>query len=654
MLRSESQSRIGLLLFALVLVAYLPALQCGFIWDDDDYVIENPVLRTAAGLWQLWTDPSSLPQYYPLVHTMFWIEFQLWGLEPLGYHLVNILLHATSAVLLWRLLTSLTVPGALLIAALFAVHPVQVESVAWVTERKNVLSLLFYLLAAHAWLRWRADGSPRVYGLALLAFLAALLSKTVAGSLPAALLLVVWWQDGRLRRREVLSTLPMFVMALGFGLLTAYLEQAHVKAAGEPWDLSITERVLVAGRAAWFYLAEWVWPFGLCFNYPRWELDTAAFWQYLFPVGALGLIAALWWFRGRIGRGPLVAVLLFGGTLVPALGFFAVYPFRYSFVADHFQYHASIGALVLLVVSGRWLALRLLPDQGQKVLAAGLVVLAGALTFIQCFAYRDQETLWRDTLVHNPTSLLANTNLGKILWDRSQTLAGSEREALMGEAIAHLELCIAMHDYNYEARNVLGVARVQQGDRSAAREQFEQALEIRADYAPAQANLAYVLMEAGDLEEADRLIESALEIDPEVHGTHVVAAMLFARQQRWQKALDQADWVLKRTPDGHDTRQIAVRALLQLGNVEQALGNALMLIGARPDASEPRDLLAQALLRWLRGAPTEEVKPRVAVVLQRAGDAARPSLAQVVRELRAMGEGGLADDIESALQGGSR
>ena len=652
--RPESYYRIALLLFALVLISYLPALQCGFIWDDDDYVTENPVLRTAAGLWQLWTEPSSLPQYYPLVHTMFWVEFQLWGLEPFGYHLVNILLHATSAVLLWRLLEGLRVPAALLVAALFAVHPVQVESVAWITERKNVLSLVFYLLAAHAWLRWRAAGSSRLYVVALLAFLAALLSKTVAGSLPAALLLVVWWQDGRLRRREILSTLPMFVMALGFGWLTAYLEQAHVKAAGEPWDLSYVERVLVAGRAAWFYLGEWVWPFGLCFNYTRWEIDAAAVWQYLFPVSGLLLIAALWALRGRIGRGPLVALLLFGGTLVPALGFFAVYPFRYSFVADHFQYHASIGALVLLVVCGRWLAVRLLAETGQKVLAVGLVVLSGGLTFVQCFAYRDQEALWRDTLLHNPTSLVANTNLGKILWDRSQGLPKGEREPLMREAIASLELCIDQHTYNYEARNALGVARVQQGDLPAARNQFEQALEIRADYAPAQANLAYVLLEQGDLGEAQRLIDSALEIDPDVPGTHVVAALLFARQQRWQQALDQADWVLQRTSGAHDTRQIAVRALLGLGKVEQAVGNALILVAARPGDSECRDLLAQALMRWLRSAPVAEIKPRVAVVLQQVGDVGRPALAHVVRELRAMGDDALADAVEDALKGGSR
>src|ERR1700704_5564538 len=352
-LTAKSAWILGALLVALIIMAYQQVWHAGFIWDDDAYVTRNPTLRDLHGLWRIWFDVTSTPQYYPLVHTSFWLEYHLWGLNPFGFHLTNVLLHAIGAVLLWRILVRLQLPGAWLAAAIFAVHPVEVESVAWITERKNVLSAVFYFAAALAYLRFvskRDDQNPNrasPYFISLVLFICALLSKTVACSLPAALLLVRWWRKGRLSWRDAFPLVPFFVIGASMGLLTAWLEQHHVLAEGAQWSYTFLERCLIAGRGICFYAAKFFWPHKLAFIYPRWNIDAHSIGQWIFPIAVIVIVVVLWCARRRLGRGTLVAFLIFIGTLFPALGFFNVYPFRYSFVADHFQYLASIGLIAL-------------------------------------------------------------------------------------------------------------------------------------------------------------------------------------------------------------------------------------------------------------------------------------------------------------------
>ncbi|HSV13511.1 MAG TPA: hypothetical protein VLI90_04585, partial [Tepidisphaeraceae bacterium] len=367
----------ALLLLAITLIAYIPIFRAGFVWDDDSYVEQNATLRTLDGLYEIWTNWHATPQYYPLVHTSFWVEYHLWGAtSALGYHIDNVLLHALSAILIWRLLNRLNVPGALLAAAIFAVHPVHVESVGWITERKNVLSLVFYLLALRSYLR--STGSEPVlrdYAFSLLFFLLALLSKTVTATLPAAILLIFWWKRGRIRVRAVTPLLPFFVLAAVCGSITGYLERTQVGARGPEWAaLTPLHRVLIASRAVWFYAGKLLVPWRLTFIYPRWSIDPRDPLQWLYLVALIAVIAGLWLRRRRLGRGPLVAVLFFIGTLTPALGFVNVYPMRYSFVADHFQYHASIGLIALAAAC----IARFKP--------AGLIIVALliALTFHRC------------------------------------------------------------------------------------------------------------------------------------------------------------------------------------------------------------------------------------------------------------------------------
>ncbi|HUI05697.1 MAG TPA: O-GlcNAc transferase, partial [Verrucomicrobiae bacterium] len=321
------------LVVALTVVAYLPVRNAGFVFDDHDSVTDNRSLRTLAGLGRIWTDPRASFQYYPLTYTSFWAEYHLWGLRPAGYHEVNVLLHAVNAVLVGVLLTRLGVPGAWLAALLFALHPVQVESVAWISERKNVLCGLFYLSSLLAYLRFGEEPQRRwgFYALSLGLFVCALWSKTSAVSMPFAVLLLLWWKQGRVRRREVVALIPFVAAGAALGLVTAWVEIHRAGAHGPEWQMSLLERCLVAGRVVWFYAGKLLWPYPLMVIYPRWHIDSGVWWQYLFPCGAAAVVVALWRWRDRLGKAPLVGVAFFAGSLVPVPAFINIAFMRYSY-----------------------------------------------------------------------------------------------------------------------------------------------------------------------------------------------------------------------------------------------------------------------------------------------------------------------------------
>jgi tetratricopeptide (TPR) repeat protein len=532
------------LLAGLVLIAYLPAYGAGFVWDDDFYVYANATLRDWAGLVSIWVDPFATPQYYPLVHTSFWLEYRLAGTSPHLYHFTNVVLHAANAVLLWRVLARLAVPGGWIIAAVFALHPVQVESVAWITERKNVLSALFYLWAALTYLRFAALADAGTVDRRLLAgtwllYVAALLSKSVTASLPAALLLVLWWKRGTLLRRDWVTLAPMLLAGAAAGLLTMWLEREHVLAQGPEWDFSFVDRILIAGRALWFYAAKLVWPQDIAFIYPRWVIDAGAAWQYLYPLAAIALVAALFALRGRIGRGPLTAILFYGGTLFPALGFFNFYPMRYSFVANHFQYLACVGLIALVVApiaeclqhahaEGRW----------QRIFAAPILAVLASLTWWNTLAYTDIETLWRDTLAKNPGAWMAHHNLGmeldadgrheeakahyraavdlKPTHFRAHHKLGRSlaREGRLDEAIVHFETAIRLAPGERQFHSSLGEAHLRRGDFAAAEKSFRRVLEPPFEHAGTRVKLARALVGQGRVQEARAALGEALRIEP--------------------------------------------------------------------------------------------------------------------------------------------
>jgi tetratricopeptide (TPR) repeat protein len=594
----------GLILLATLLV-YIPAMQSGFIWDDDRYVTENPTLRSLEGLTHTWLKPSSNPQYYPLVFTSFWLEYRLWGLNPAGYHVVNVLLHALNALLLWLLFKRLKVPGGWFAAMLFALHPVQVESVAWVTERKNVLSALFYFSSAFCLFRFfgingEAEDQPHKwswYALGFLLFLFALLSKTVACSLPAAMILVLWWKRDRIPWSEVVALLPFFIFGIALGLTTVWLERHHVGAEGVDWELSMVERFLLAGRALWFYASKLAWPADLTFNYQRWQVNAGVWWQYIYPLGVLALVSLLWAYRGRLGRGPLAGILFFCGTLFPALGFFDVYPFRFSFVADHFQYLASVGLFGLAVGVLANLASKKPTWTKRTVATLGslfLVVLA-TLTWVQGLLYENAVTLWMDTLKKNPESFIAHNNLGNILHQQGRLHEAKSHflealrvkpdaaevhnnlgisfdlEGRQEEAIVHFTEALRLNPQYVDARNNLGVALAGQGKLEEAIVHFSEVLRLKPKYAEAHNNLALALTGQGKLEEAIAHFTEALRIKPDYAEAHNNLGAALVKQGKFNEAISHYSEALRIIPDYVEAHNNLGAALANQGRFDEAI-----------------------------------------------------------------------------------
>lgn len=504
----------ALLLLAVTALAYAPAWNGRPIWDDDAHLTKVE-LRSASGLARIWFEPGATQQYYPLVHCVFWLEQKIWDLAPTPYHFVNILLHATSAFLLFLFLRRLRIPGGWLAALLFALHPVQVESVAWISELKNTLSGVFYLSAALAYLRFDRERKRGAWFLAFALFLAALLSKTVVASLPAALLIVFSWERGKLSwRRDVLPLLPFFALALAAGLTTSWIEHQLIGAHGEAFDLSLGQRVLIAGRAFWFYLGKLFWPQKLTFIYPRWNVDPHLWWQWLFPLAAFALVIALWFLRRRT-RGLLAAILFFGGTLFPVLGFLNVYPFIFSFVADHFQYLASIGIFTLLAAG-----FAIASEHLRFARAAAVLVLAllAFLTWQQAHIYADPITLYEATLRDNPDCWLAHNNLSTAYLARGR----------IDDALTQAELALAAKPNDVQPHISLGDVLLRKRRLDEAIAQYQAGLALRPDYGDGYSHLGSAFLLAHRYRDAIAQYEKALTLTRNSIAAHNNLAWLLA------------------------------------------------------------------------------------------------------------------------------
>lgn len=531
---------------ALLGLVYLPALRGGLLWDDAAHVT-SPELRSLQGLVRIWTELGATQQYYPVLHTAFWVEHRLWGDAVLGYHVVNLALHAVAAGLFWRVLRELKVSGAGFAALLFAFHPVCVESVAWISEQKNTLSLVFSLAAALAYVGFEQTRTARGYGVALGFFLLALATKSVTATLPAALLVTIWWRRGELRwTRDWRPLVPWLVIGAGAGLFTAWVERTVIGATGAAYDLTPLMRVLLAGRAACFYLGKLVWPADLAFVYPRWTIDPREPLQLIYPAVVVGLLAALAVRRPQ-RRGLLAGLLVFLGTLFPALGFLNVYPFVYSYVADHFQYHASLAVLAL--IGAGWARWRDQARDGRSPwwrvapgVAAGLVLAVCALQANrQSRQYRDVETLYLATLELNPGCVLVHNNLGMICALRGDSAS----------AIAHFRAALTANPNFAEAEDNLGgeLAKlpVREGEAVA---HFEAALRIRPDFPMAHLNLANGLAAIpGRGDEAEPHYRRVLELAPKYAKAHNdFAIWLAGRPGRRAEALTRYEEALRLDP----------------------------------------------------------------------------------------------------------
>ena len=523
-------------LVLLVFLVYWPVLAGGQRLDDEFYMTP-PGLRNWHGLWLIWRDVSATPQYYPLTHTVLWIENQLWGTSTTAPHLVNMLLHGAAAFLLWRLLRRLAIPGALFAAALFVIHPIHVESAAWISEQKNTLSAIFYLQAAWWYLDFDETRSPRTFGAALLAFVAGLLCKSVIATLPGAILVVCWWRSGRLSmRRDVLPSVPFWLVGIGMGTVTSWIEAHAVGAHGANFDFSAPERILIAGRAVCFYVGKLLLPVNLMLFYPRWHLDPGQWWQWLYPLAVITVLGLALW---RRWWGALVAGLLFVGGLAPALGFVNVAPFIFSFVANHYAYVANMALLALLAAgfARLWGAGRSKRAPVAAAIAliwsAGLIVLARAQADLWG---ADPVALYRDTVERNPEAWRAEENWAMVLLAQGDSaealphflvvlskypdLADAQLatagllygQGRFAESIAHFQKTLAMTPEDPKAHFNFAAALVAAGDTAHASAEFEDAGRLGAASLEMQDRLTQVFTMIGDTARAARAGTRAREL----------------------------------------------------------------------------------------------------------------------------------------------
>lgn len=580
-------------LAAAAAVAYGPALDAGWIWDDDSYVLENPAVQRPDGILHAWV-PGSTPQWYPMVFVSFWAQHAVHGLEPFGFHLVNLLLHLASGLLAWRLLALLGLPGASLAAGIFLLHPVQVESVAWVTERKNVLSLVFALASLLAWTRFLRDGRPfparaGTWGASLLLFVLAMLSKTTAVAVPVAAAAIAWWRPWEApgaRRSERIAALlaPFFAIGVAMGLFTAYMEATHVGASGAEFARPPVERLLHAARAWWWYLGTWAWPSDLLFVYPPFRGGAAAGWAAVAAGLAVAAGAAVAARRGV--RGAAVAFLCFSAGVFPALGFLNLYPLRYAPVADHFMHMATVP----LAAATAWLGAALLgrvpvarAGVASGALATVLLLALGSATNAHARAFRDEETLWRATLARNPDAWLASNNMVSILLRRAEDAGAAgdaaARDALLAECSSLAESAVRLAgSVDMPVQSNMSEVRRLQGRLPEALAALDEAVRIQPSAPGPRWQRGRVLELLGRFDEAGQEYARAVELSPR--------QLVYLRE--WVR------WLAK--AGRNDDAYAVARRIVEVDPADaEAVANLGSLALERGDVAEARSGLVRAL-----------------------------------------------------------
>jgi protein O-mannosyl-transferase len=593
----------GLILILFVILTYTPVWQTGFIWDDDAHLTANPCIVGPLGLKEIWT--TSAADICPLTLTTFWVEHALWGLAPLPYHLVNVLLHGACALLLWRILRSLRVQGAWLGAALWSLHPVAVESVAWITEMKNTESGLFFLLSILFFVRrLRAKelnngptGGGWNYALTLLFAALAMASKSSTVILPVVLCLCAWWMEGRWRWRNVVSVVPILLMSIAASALSIWT-QGLALATGvtdSQWVRTWPERLTTAGDAVWFYLGKLLWPHPLITIYPRWQIDAGQ-WVSFLPLLAVIVILAIFWFKRELwSRACFFAFAYFMAALLPVLGLIDNPIFRFSLVFDHLQYLASIGPLALAGTGLARFSDFIIPKKPllQSTLCAGLLVILGMASWQRTWVYESQETLWTDTLAKNPNTWFGRCNLGVVLFQKGQ----------VDEAVAQYQKALEINPNYVAAHYNLGNALFQKGQLEEALAQYQKAVEINPNDAEAHINLGNALFQNEQLDEALAQFQKAIEINPNDAETHYNLGNALFQKGQLDEAVAQFQRALEIDPNSFATHYNLGGALFQKGRLDDAITQFQEVLRLKPDFRPAQANLAkaQALVREREG-----------------------------------------------------
>ena len=578
----------GLLLVALTFVAYQPVWHAGYLWDDDILLTNNHAVKAADGLKAIWFS-TELPDYFPVTSTAFWLQWRLWGEQPLGYHLVNVLLHAVGAVLCWRVLRKLGMPGAWVAAAIFALHPVNVESVAWISELKNTLAMFFYGVTLLAYLEFEENPRPRWYGLALGAFSLAMLSKTAMATFPVILLGFAWWRRGRIARRDIRRSLPFFAVAGLLAVLTIWFQYNRAIGSTVVRTDGFWSRLCGAGWAVWFYLGKALLPVHLAIVYPRWHIDASSPVAYVPALFAGVVILLCWHYRQRLGRVWLFAALYFIAMLLPILGFFNVGAMRYSLVADRWQYFAIIVPLAgVTALVARFLARKPAPRRALVPVVVGAILLVlGVATWRQARVYRDPLTLWHATLARNPECAIAHNEIGNDLLEKRQ----------LDEAIVHFRRAFEVLP-NYEVAHYnYGCALLEQGDIDAALREFRKAVQIEPGLVNAQYNLGTTLLQRGALDEALVHLRQAVQLEPSWAKSHHNLATALVQKNQLEEAAREYEMALTIDPLHARARMGLGGILLRLGHVDEAIVELQKAAASAPDNASIHNNLGEALLR---------------------------------------------------------
>lgn len=586
------------IIILLCIIAYLPSLNAPFMWDDTFYLSENPMIPAADGLRRFWFTTEAT-DYYPLTSTTWWLEWRLWGANPMPYRLVNVLLHAAAAILVWRVLSQLRIAGGWIAALIFALHPVNVPSIAVICERKNVLALPLMLVALLLYLRFEKTERWLWYGLSLFAFLLALLAKSAVVMLPCALLILAWWQRDKISRRDLARTAPFFALSLVLGLVTVWF-QYNRALDGQPVPLGDwATRLARAGWAVWFYLGKALAPLGLSFIYPRQQISGAslAAWLPLFSLAVCGFVA--WRFRSGWGKHALAGIGIFAVMLFPVLGFFSQGFYEHSFVADWWQYF-SLPALMTLVVAACHHWLRRLRASISAVLSVACVLSVLSLTHARATIFSDEELLWRDTLRHDPQSWAGNFNFAHLL----------EKRGFPDDAIAHYRAAIAARPDRPEPFSNLGELLARRGQTRDALALFERAVAIAPNYTPAHVNFANLLYSLGETERALRHYDAAMRIKPDSTDARTARAALHnnlaltaATAGNHEAAVRHFETALHSDPNAGAVHHNFAMTLLKLDRPDDAIAHLRRAVQLLPHFADSHLLLGRTLAQ--RGRFTE-------------------------------------------------
>jgi tetratricopeptide (TPR) repeat protein len=621
----------------LALGVYIPAMSSGFLWDNDSLVADNSNLKNLQGLawiWQCdWSGEKSISDYYPVTWTSFWVEWHLWGKHAAGYHVTNILLHAVNAVLVWLVLARLGVRWAWLAGALFAVHPVNVASVAWIAERKNTLSMLFYLLALLGYLRYDDKAGWRWYAFSLGMFLLAMLSKTSVAMLPVVLLLIAWWRRNKVTWRDLAAAAPFFALAITLSII-GILYQTYAVIQGAPVrppKENFFFRLAIAGIAPWFYLLKTVVPHSLAMVYPRWDINPKDLPYYLPGLALVGAIALMWRFR-QYCKGAWMATVYFVVALFPVLGFFTIYYHLYSFVADQWMYVPIVGLLALAAGGMGFLAHRW-PSRAPwvRILAATVVIVLGVLTWRLSDTYASKTKLWKDNIAKYPDQFLPYYNLGRTLED----------EGLYDEALKDYQKSLQLKPDFEKAYINIGTILANRNNYPQAALCFDKAAQINPRSVTARMNLGAMLHVMGRNEEAMFQLQQALKITDYNAGVHIDLARVLAHMGRLDEALAHARRAVEVAPTDTNARLTLATYLAQKGQLTEAIAECRQAVELDPNNDTAHNLLGLQLRTAGRNA---EAADEFRQILQR-----RPNDAEAYNNLATtmVDRGDLAGALEN-------